>query len=185
MAGDATDVALMKRIARRDEDALAVLYDRHAARVYGLALRLTGDRQTAEEIVQDVFLRLWRHAARYDSRLAGPGSWLLIMTRNLAIDRLRANGRQPATTSLPDQMPDASSDAVTLEDRVLLGQVSDALRHVPHAMREILELAYFQGWTHREIAGHLGLPMGTVKTRLRQAVERLRDLMSPEEAAGR
>lgn len=183
LAGDGvSDGELVARVTRRDERALAALYDRHAARVYGLALRVTGDAREAEEVVQDVFLRLWRHAPRYDRRLASPRSWLLIMARHCSIDRLRARGRRPQTITLSEQVGSTPGGMVQAEDNITLGHIRDAAAALPDGLREVLELAYFNGWTQREIAGHLDLPLGTVKTRLRQAVARLRDLLFHEGA---
>lgn len=176
------DRELMQRVARGDEEALALLYDRHAATVYGLALRLTGSKQESEEVVQDVFLRVWQHAARFDDRLGSLGSWLTAVTRNSAIDRLRKKNRRLTTISLSAHMAPIGYEETGVERRLLLDDIQQSLSGLPPTLRQVLELAYFEGLTHREIAEFLLIPMGTVKSRLRQAVERLRDLVMRERA---
>ena len=179
------DAQLIQRIAAGDERALVILYDRYGAQVYGLALRLTGERPEAEEVVQDVFLRLWLHARHYDGERAALRTWLLAMTRHRAIDLLRSRRRRPAAAALAVDVSDGDDVAAGVEQALLHADVARALARLPEPLRELIERSYYRGESHRQIAAQLGLPVGTVKTRLRQAVERLRQLMrTGEEALG-
>jgi RNA polymerase sigma-70 factor (ECF subfamily) len=170
------DDQLVERVARGEQPALLHLYDRHASRVYSLALRVLSDPMTAEEITQDVFVKLW---ARADSYLASRGTfstWLLSITRHAAIDRLRAERRRPALADDEDieegwgELP--SQDSTTDEAR--WRDLYFAVRALPRELRQVIELAYYHGMSHSQIAKYLNWPVGTVKTRLRTAMERLR-----------
>jgi RNA polymerase sigma-70 factor (ECF subfamily) len=176
------DQAVLRRMARGDQGALAELYDRHARLVFSLALRILGDRADAEDVVQDVFTQVWTQAGRYDPARGAVAAWLLMLARSRAIDRLRAKKSRPETAgdaAVVETMPDAglpqdlqllSAEQVTLLKR--------ALDDLPAAQRESLELAYYEGLTHTEIAERLAEPLGTVKTRIRQATIKLRDALS-------
>ncbi len=171
---NAPDAALMQRIVRRDESALAALYDRYAGMLSSVLNRILRDTQAAEEILQDIFYQLWRTAGRFDpSRGSLPG-WLVVIARNRAISRLRrhnpAGGEEIAENTV--MVPVNLESAVA--QRELLGRVTSALQTLPQEQRAVLELAYFEGMTHSEIARHTGDPLGTVKTRLRTAVETLK-----------
>lgn len=164
----------MQRIVRRDESALAALYDRYAGMLSSVLNRILRDTQAAEEILQDIFYQLWRTAGRFDpSRGSLPG-WLVVIARNRAISRLRrhnpAGGEEIAENTV--MVPVNLESAVA--QRELLGRVTSALQTLPQEQRAVLELAYFEGMTHSEIARHTGDPLGTVKTRLRTAVETLK-----------
>ena len=174
-----TDEALMLALTERME-ALETLYERHSGAALGLAIRMLGERETAEEVVQEAFLALWRHAARYDVARGSVRTWLLGIVHNRAIDRLR--GRAP-TSALPDDLgadPSPESDvwgqAVQRLDREAVGQ---ALAQLPAEQRQTIELAYYAGLTHAQIATMLELPLGTVKGRMRLALGRLRTLLQP------
>ena len=187
-AGAALSVRLLEQVARGDRDAFARVYDLHAALVHTLALRILRERGEAEEVVQDVFLQVWRQAEAYATERGTPEAWLVTLTRSRAIDKLRSRRRRdemarPADD--PERLPGpavAESAAGPAEARVMLG---GALADLPSAQRQVLELAYFDGLTQSEIAARLGQPLGTVKTRMRSGLERLRGALSVgRQAAG-
>lgn len=172
---------LIARCARGDQAALACLYDATAAQVHGLALRIVGDRDTAEEITGDVFLQAWRSAASYDPGRGSPVAWLLTIARSRAIDRLRATAgdrRQLAPFELG--LKAAASEPGPEEASSLVQRsrfVRSALERLSREQREAIELAFFAGLSHNEIADTLGAPLGTVKTRIRLGMGRLRDAL--------
>src|SRR5262245_55823976 len=173
------DQAALTRMAQGDREAVAELYDRHARPVFSLALRILQDSHDAEDVVQDVFTQAWTQAKRYDSSRGAVAAWLLNITRSRAIDRLRSRRSRPED---PREGADAVgvSDAAHSPDLQLLSseqtaKVRSALQALPLLQRVALELAYYEGLTHAEIAERLEQPLGTVKTRIRQAVIRLRE----------
>ena len=169
------DDQLAEQVARGEQQALLHLYDRHAGRVYALALRMLGDPMSAEEITQDVFFKLWSRARSYLASRGSFSTWLLSIARHAAIDRLRLDRRRP---SLDDQdldeawaeLPDADSNTEEARWRALYF----AVRALPREQRQVIELAYYKGLSHSQIAEVLGWPVGTVKTRLRMGMEQLR-----------
>jgi RNA polymerase sigma-70 factor, ECF subfamily len=182
-ASDPTDLRLLQRIAARDTAALAELYDRHSRLLFGLILRIVRDRGEAEEILQETFVRAWTRSDMYDARLGGPLPWMVRVARNCAIDRLRAR-RVRATVdtpaldmaaveaAIPDtgiQSPEA--DVLDAERRQAL---TDALSGLPAEQRLLIEAAFFEGYTHSELARRFGLPLGTVKTRIRTGMMAMR-----------
>jgi RNA polymerase sigma-70 factor, ECF subfamily len=174
------DQLALAGLARGDETALASLYDRHATGVYSLALRILQDVGDAEDIVQEVFTQAWRQASRYDARRGAVVAWLLTMARTRALDRLRA--RRTRTQDVIDDDVAEVSDPVALQDAMLLSgeqvsRVRAALSQLPVLQRVALELAYYEGLTHAEIAARLEEPLGTVKTRIRSAMLKLRDAL--------
>ncbi len=179
-AHPAADHDIIARVARGDGDALAALYDRHSRPVYSLALRVLGDTREAEEVVQDVFAQAWRQAARYDTSRGAVVAWLLVMTRSRAIDRLRARrGLQPlagdsehALGVLSDPAAGPERAALSAEQR---SRVRHALEQLPFVQRLAIELAFFEGLTHVEIAERLEVPLGTIKTRIRLGLMKLKD----------
>ena len=184
------DAANLRDIASGHAHALGEFYDRHAGAVYGLAVRILGDASEAEEVVQDVFVQVWRQARTYDRSRASARGWLLMMARSRAIDRIRAMNARPRThrasagevelSRLVDGRP--AQDA-TLIDRESVGRIKAAMSDLPEAMRTALELAYYQGLTQSAIAEKLGEPLGTIKTRMRTALTRLRAALGPAEGA--
>jgi len=178
------DRPLMARIEERDADALAELYDRHAARLLGLARRVLGDGGEAEEVLQEVFLFAWRSAGAFDPARGQVLTWLLIVTRSRAIDRLRARrgGSRPEIRSL-EEIPEgpASSEDVEAASAGRQWEIlcRSAVRELPDDQRRALELAYFEGLTHQEIAQRTSTPLGTVKTRVRLGLMKLRERMRP------
>jgi RNA polymerase sigma-70 factor, ECF subfamily len=174
------DQLALAGLAKGDETALAGLYDRHATGVYSLALRILQDVGDAEDIVQEVFTQAWRQASRYDARRGAVAAWLLTMARTRAIDRLRA--RRARTKDVIDDAVADVSDPLALPDAVLVSgeqvtRVRAALSQLPILQRAALELAYYEGLTHAEIAERLEEPLGTVKTRIRSAMIKLRDAL--------
>jgi RNA polymerase sigma-70 factor (ECF subfamily) len=170
-------VKLVARLAMGDMDAAADLYDRHAAQIYALARRIVRDDGDAQDVVQEVFSQAWRTAGRYESGRGSVAGWLLMITRARAIDKIRARQSRPAavTDVLPDSIPATGRSAadvlVAAEDA---GRVREALGALPDAQRTALELAYYEGLTHSQIADRLSEPLGTVKTRIRTALGTLR-----------
>lgn len=182
------DEAVMHRVVGGDHGALGALYDLHGRVVYTLALRIVGDPAEAEEVVQDVFLQVWRGAARYDRSRATVAGWLLMMARSRAIDRVRARQARPMGSvgeTVVASLPDA---AVGQEARAITSQACErlkaALQDLPAAMRAAIELAYYEDLTQSAIAERLGEPLGTVKTRVRTALQKLRLAMGQDAAHG-
>lgn len=170
----ATDAALIQKIVQRDESALAALYDRYAALLSSLLNRILRDTQASEEILQDVFFQLWRNAAQFDPARGSLPGWLAVIARNRAISRLRrhnpSDGEELLETSVV--VPTNLENAVAQQQ--MLGRVKSALEILPADQRAAVELAYFEGLTHSEISSRTGDPLGTVKTRIRTAVESLK-----------
>ncbi len=172
--------ALLRQCARGDEAAFAQLYDATSARVYGLVLRVVRDPAQTEEVTQEAYLELWRTAARFDASRGSALSWLMTIAHRKGVDRVRsaeAASRRDTTyhreTSPIDHDVTAEEATTSLE----AGRVRQAMQQLTTAQREALELAYFGGYTHTEVAAMLELPVGTAKTRIRDGLIRLRDAM--------
>jgi RNA polymerase sigma-70 factor (ECF subfamily) len=176
------DQASLARIADGDQQALAELYDRHARLVFSLALRILQERADAEDVVQEVFAQVWAQARRYDPGRGAVAAWMLTMARSRAIDRLRARRARPeaaAEENAAESMPDsAARQDLELLSAEQVARLRRALEELPEAQRVALDLAYYEGLTHVEVAARLGEPLGTVKTRIRQAVIRLRESLA-------
>lgn len=173
---DPDDRNLVERIERRDQQALATLYERYGGPVYGLAYRVTGSAAMAEEAAQDTFLKVWNQASRWDPDKGKFSSWLLTIARYTAIDRLRQEQRH---NSVPiDNVPDPPSSTGIPHDPVLQDgrMLREMLAQIPPEQAELIEMAFFQGMTHRQLAEQLDLPLGTVKTRVRLGLQKLRGL---------
>lgn len=174
------DVALLGAVARGDEEALAGLYDRHGAAVYGLARRVVRDPDLAAEVTQDVFVALWRQAARVDPHRTPVRQWLLMLAHRRAVDRVRREQTQrDYTERAARRIPAAATDptAETIVDGLDAERVRRALASLTDLQRQAIELAYYGGRTYREVAALLGVPEGTIKSRLRDGLARLRDLV--------
>jgi RNA polymerase sigma-70 factor (ECF subfamily) len=171
---------LVTSLRGRDERALAELYDRYGQMVYGLALRISGDTGTAEEIALDAFWQLWQQVDRFDARQGSLLNWLLTIARSRAIDRLRA--RAARKRSVAEDPTDAGRVGLP-EEAAELRQRSDLVRHAMETLspdqRTALSLAYYEGLSHSQIAARLQEPLGTVKTRIRQAMGVLRRILAP------
>jgi len=173
----------LRDVARGDSQALARLYDECAAPLLGLALRIMKNDADAEEIILDVFEQVWRTARSFDPGRGSVWRWLVILVRSRAVDRLRtaASRRDRGRLSITDDLDLVSHDA--LPDRTTVFNqertlIKNALQSLPYEQRQAVELAYFSGLTHAEIASSLGLPLGTVKTRIRAAMDKLRTFLT-------
>lgn len=170
-----TDAQLLKRIDQADEAALLELHARYASLVYSVAYRVLNDRMAAEEVTQDTFLRLWDKAHTYDSAKGAFVPWLLTITRRLAIDLFRKQRRDPmAQTLLIDGDRERWEQALAAEHSDLRPTLVAVLYELPDDQRQAIELAYFYGMSHSQIADYLHVPLGTIKTRIRSGMERLR-----------
>jgi RNA polymerase sigma-70 factor (ECF subfamily) len=168
----ASDLSLIAAVRSGDESAMAALYDRYSGIVYSVALRVLGDTAAAEDVLQEVFMQLWKNPGVFDSSRGNLGAWLAVIARNRAIDGLRK--RRPETDVedvIVSVEPDMSGDA---ERSRAMEKVRSALSAMPAAQRSALELAYFEGLSHSEIAAKIGEPLGTVKTRIRAGLLALR-----------
>ncbi|HEX5984144.1 MAG TPA: sigma-70 family RNA polymerase sigma factor [Solirubrobacterales bacterium] len=173
------DEELMPLVGRKDPDAFEVLYDRHGGAAYSLAYRIVGDRAAAEEVTQEAFISVWRSGARFDAARGSVRSWLLSVVRNRAIDFLRSKtGKAPKLDfddeSVLEQRPAAEMTEEEALRRETAAEVRGALGKLPGEQSKVIELAYFGGFSHSEIARILGLPMGTVKGRMRLGLEKIR-----------
>lgn len=176
---DPVDAAgiLIRRIADSDRDAFARLYDMLAPRAFGLILRVLVDRAQSEEILQEVFLEVWQSAARFDPKRGQGRSWLLTIAHRRAIDRVRsaqAGRDRDLRAGFRDLATTATGVAEQVELKIESERVADALRQLPQAQREAITLAYYGGYSQSEVAALTGAPLGTVKTRMRDGLTRLR-----------
>ena len=184
-----TELELLQQVAQHDQQALLTLYQQYGNLVYSLSLRVLRQPVMAEEITQDIFLKLWRQPDRWNPSLGQFSSWLLTITRNAAIDRLRREGRQATLASWEqsDEVDHRLSDAdsfVAGQANWVNGQVlRRLLQSLPSEQRQLIELAFYDGYTHSELAELLQLPLGTVKTRLRMGMQKLRTLWEESERA--
>lgn len=180
-AAHAEDILLMGRVAARDQQAFALLFDRHAPIVLGVLSRLLGDRALAEEILQEAFLQAWQQAERYQPALATPRGWLLMMARSRALDRLRSrSARQRREDEVMREVPAAAEPTGTavIEADERRRHVVEAMSALPAEQRECIELAFFGGLTHTEIAERLQAPLGTVKSRILLGMNKLRQSLA-------
>jgi RNA polymerase sigma-70 factor (ECF subfamily) len=181
------DEALIARLAAGDTAALSLLYDRYAGAVYSLVARIVGDRQVAEDLLQEVFVRVWQRAGTFQGARGKPLTWVLGIAHNLAIDEVRRRRRRPLEADDRDEegqlialqaLPSVDSDPSDLAwERLRREQIVAALAQLPEAQRILIELAYFEGYTQSQLAARLGEPLGTIKTRMRLAAQKLRELL--------
>ena len=180
---NADDVALIRRMVDADETALGALYDRWVRSLYSLVLHLLKDPDEAEDVVEETFWQAWRKASSYEPSKGAVSTWLLTIGRRKALDRIRAKkrhredpiGHDRTFADLPAPGPDPSQD---MEGSELRDHVRTALKELPSEQREVLELGYFNGMSQTEIADATGQPLGTVKTRMRLAMQKLREPLS-------
>ena len=180
----APDPELVAAVGAGDAAALALLYDRYSGMLLGLAHRILGDRSDAEEILQEAFLQAWKQAGRYDPKRSSVSTWLVLITRSRAIDRLRSRKVKDRTLAAVQQekrgghtSPEGVGDVLRDErGRRLRGEMA----RLPPEQREVLEMAFFRGMTQSEIASRTGIPLGTVKTRSLLAMRKLRTAMSAD-----
>jgi RNA polymerase sigma-70 factor (ECF subfamily) len=169
---DAADSVLIARSHAGDQQAFAVLYDRYSRLVYSVALRVVKDPATAEDVLHDIFMQLWRDPRRFDSARGDLAPWLAVIARNRAIDRIR---RLKPQVDVEDVVLSYDSDAAGQLDRAdNVRKVRSALQQMPDEQRAALEMAFFDGLTHMEIAEKTGEPLGTIKTRIRSALMAIR-----------
>jgi RNA polymerase sigma factor (sigma-70 family) len=177
-----SDEALVALVARSSEDALAEVYDRFGGVAYGLALRIVRDRSLAEDAVQEAFMAVWRSAPRFVPERARASTWILTLVHRRAVDLVRAQERRRAEPIAEDFEAEGSDSA---EEAALRGfdreRIREALRQLPDPQREALELAYYGGFTQSELAGKLGQPVGTIKSRMFNGLGRLRELLAEPE----
>jgi RNA polymerase sigma-70 factor (ECF subfamily) len=178
------DASLLSRVQSGDQDALAALYDRHGSIAFGLACRITGDESGAEEAVQDAFVSLWKQAPRFDPSRGQVRSWLLTIVHHRAVDLVRRRSSRPER-QLPDGVEeflvDSRAGPEQLAEWALNARaVRDAVSRIPDDQRKTVEMAYFAGMTHSEIAEAMDVPLGTVKSRLRIAFEKMREDLRPK-----
>lgn len=175
-----SDASLVGRMARGDRAALGALYGRHAGRLLSLLLRILGDRAEAEDLLHDVFLEAWRHAGDYASERGTVSAWLVLRARSRAIDRRRSAPRTrsvPLEGAEPPERGDPAADPGRIHDQKRLGDVFSVMSVEE---REVILLGYFEGLSSTEIAERIGKPVGTVKSRVRSALEKLRGALVPE-----
>ena len=168
------------RVVERDESALASLYETMADRVCGLALRITRNVQTAEEVVEDTFWQIWRQAPRFDPARGNASTWMLTMTRSRALDALRRVDQAASDAEAGEREADLADGPEALLASSEAGkQLDEALSCLEPLPRQLVALAFYRGLSHEEIATHMGLPLGTVKSHIRRALVRLRDTLLP------
>jgi RNA polymerase sigma-70 factor (ECF subfamily) len=180
------EIELLRRIGRGDRESFAQLYDRFSSAVFSAAFRIVNNQQAAEDVLQEVFLQVWEKAALYDPARGKPLTWAITLTRNKAIDRLRATQRRgrlqeslERDAGVSEQFDGRSSfDAVDLLEKGKL--VAEAMRKLPPEQREALDLAFFSGLTQSEIAEHLKEPLGTIKARIRRGMLKLKSSLDSE-----
>jgi RNA polymerase sigma-70 factor (ECF subfamily) len=182
---DLSDAELVEQVASGAPQALEVLYDRYSRVVMSFAFRILGDRASAEELLQEVFLRAWRQAGNFSQSKGTFITWLLSITHNMAIDEIRKRNRRPKRANSDDpllMLANMRDTELPVEDRAVLGslrtEIGLALQELPAPQRTAIEMAYFEGLTQREIAEQVGEPLGTIKTRMRLGMRKLRDLLS-------
>jgi RNA polymerase sigma-70 factor, ECF subfamily len=178
-----TDALLGARLAAGDDHALAEVFDSMAAAVYGAALRVLGDSAAAEDVTQDVFVELWARPDRYDPGVGSLRTYLIVLARHRAVDLLRSELRRLARQErhhrlTPGQRQKSPGESVAAAETA--GMVREALHALPDGQREVVELAYFQGLSYREVAAQAGIPEGTAKSRLRLALSKLEALLDRE-----
>jgi len=181
------DETLVRLAGREHQDALGELYDRYSRLVFSLALNTVGDHAAAEEITLDVFTRVWERAELYRPDRAKVSTWLTSITRHRSIDVLRRRGSRPEQHSigwaevLPDHLPSVDGPEEATELAIQRRRVRAAIAQLPPEQKQVLALAYFKGYSHREIAEALDQPLGTVKTRIRLAMQKLREMLMEEQ----
>jgi RNA polymerase sigma-70 factor (ECF subfamily) len=179
------DLDLFRRIAVRDETALADLYDRHSRMAYSVIVRILRNSSDADDVLQETFVRVWSRAETYDARLGSPVAWLTRIARNRAIDRLRAQRVRKDISVDPGMGPDGEAarlpepetretPEVVLQEGATANAVRTAMAALSAAQRELIEAAFFEGYTHHELSTRFGVPLGTVKTRIRTGLVAMR-----------
>lgn len=181
MTADSTlAVHLIRQVANQDRDAFSQLYDRFSTLVFTVAMRMLKVRSDAEDLLQEVFVQVWRQAQSYSAERGSPEAWIINIARSRAIDKIRSIRRMERSFVLTDDLARAeSSDNVesSVAESEARMTMNSALANLPDAQRRVLELAYFDGLTQTEIAARLAEPLGTVKTRMRSGIQKLREIL--------
>ena len=177
---DHTGLPLLRRIQEGDERAFSELYDQYGGALYGVVLKVVNDERTAEDVLQEAFGKIWRNAARYDAGKGSPYTWMLNICRNTAIDKVRsANYRNhQQNRSLDAEVFDSKAFSEQFNPNVI--GLRRLVNRLPEKYRKMIDLAYFQGYTHKEIEAELNLPLGTIKSRIRIALRELRKLTNDQ-----
>ena len=180
-----SDLELLEQISNRDRDALETLYERYGRRVFALAVRILGDAVSAEEVTQDVFMSVWRRGASYTSKKGKFTTWLFSIAHNRTIDELRKRRRDRSRINddIDDHLNLESGDISPADATVAQSEytkIRTAMENLPEEQKNVVELSYFKGFTQTEIAAKTGQPLGTVKTRMRLALKKLRKALSAE-----
>ena len=185
LASIEADLGILRRIAIRDEPALAELFDRHSKLAYSVIMRILRNPSDAEEVLQETFVRVWNRADSYDPRLGAPAAWLTRIARNHAIDRLRARrvrsdisvdaggGTEGEPIRVPEPQTSETPEAL-MQANATTGALRAAMAALPDGQRDLIEAAFFEGYTHHELATRFELPLGTVKTRIRTGLTAMR-----------
>jgi len=179
------DQTLLSQIAKRQAEALGVLYDRYGRLLYSVAYHLVGNQQLAEEITLDVFRRVWEKADTYRADRASVRTWLTSMARNRSIDMLRREGVRPERNSISwtelnfEPHADGRSPETAVSRKMQSQKVRAALNQLPQEQQDVLIMAFFHGYSHSQIADQLEMPLGTVKTRIRLGMQKLRHILQP------
>lgn len=178
MSEAADDVQLMKSIRQKDPDALEILYDRYEQMVYSFAYRIVKDSMAAEEVMQELFMRIWKNAEQYDSTKGKLSTWMFTVTRNIALDQLRKNNTRPPQQSADaeevQQLRDTGAMTEEMVEMLMAGElVREALLELSRDQQQVVDLIYYQGLTQQEVAYHVAVPLGTVKSRVRLAMKQL------------
>ncbi|HEY7556720.1 MAG TPA: sigma-70 family RNA polymerase sigma factor [Candidatus Binatia bacterium] len=178
---------LVQQVARQDREAFSQLYDRCSSLVFSLAMRMLRVRSDAEDLLQEVFVQVWRQASNYNAERGTPEAWIVNIARSRGIDKLRSIRRMEQSFVLTDDPARAESsdnvETAAAESEAKMA-MSSALVNLPEAQRRVLELAYFDGLTQTEIAARLKEPLGTVKTRIRSGIQRLREIVKVQAGNG-
>ncbi len=176
-------IGLIGRTAEGDEAALGVLYDKTGSQVFGLAFRVLNDSMMAEEVTMDVYMQVWKQAGKFDQDRGNPMVWLTVLTRSRAIDRLRVGKKDRESREPLEEISEEQDEEHDPEQRSMYSEqgriVRQALNSIPSEQRIIIELAYFEGLSQSEISMQIGEPLGTVKTRVRLGMVKLRNLLGP------
>ena len=174
---------LIQQVAKQDRDAFSQLYDRFSTLVFTLAMRMLKARSDAEDLLQEVFVQVWRQAQNYSAERGSPEAWIINIARSRAIDKIRSIRRMQKSFVLTDDPARAESpenvESSEAESETRL-TMNSALANLPDPQRKVLELAYFDGLTQNEIAGQLAEPLGTVKTRMRSGIQKLREILGTQ-----
>jgi RNA polymerase sigma-70 factor (ECF subfamily) len=180
-----TDEALFQEMASGQTGAFSVIYDRYSPQLYGLALKILQNQSLAEDVIQDIFVNIWKKAGAYDRSRGTPIAWMTILCRNRCIDMLRRQDKNRRRSAILDEdvlqvIADerAENPLENASFSEMRGVIKRAMENLPEEQRQAIEMAYFKGFSQSEIAGELNLPLGTVKTRMRLGMQKLKDLIT-------